>query len=118
MTKDQNLESALEHAIDAGAEDVKSMWIFFSFNTSYSYNNLQSNVSGDDGIFTFLTEPTEFYAVKTNLVNMGYSVTESNLEFLPVSRVSLSENDLQLVSGLHQKIDENPDVIKIYDNIE
>jgi transcriptional/translational regulatory protein YebC/TACO1 len=90
----------------------------FSSNTFSSYNHLKSYVSGDDGIFTFFTEPTEFYAVKTNLVKIGYSVTESNLEFLPVSRVSLSENDLQLVSALHQKIDENSDVIKIYDNIE
>ena len=68
--------------------------------------------------FAFITAPADFFAVKTAIKSKGYSVKGSGLQYLANSKVSLGENDMELASILYQKLDEDPDVVKIYDNIE
>ena len=52
------------------------------------------------------------------LGQLGYKILESNLEYIPINRVTLSEADLAAAVKLHEKLTEEPDVVKIHDNIE
>ena len=50
---------------------------------------------------------------------MGYSILESDLHYVPRNRVQIeSEEDLALISKLYSKLEEEPDVVRIHDNIE
>jgi transcriptional/translational regulatory protein YebC/TACO1 len=57
--------------------------------------------------------------VKRSVSQLGYSIIESDLLYIPRNRIQIeSEEDLALVSKLYSKLEEEPDVVKIHDNIE
>ena len=66
----------------------------------------------------FITGPQEFYNVKAAINKLGYRSVESNLHYVPVVKASLSEDELESASKLYQKLEEDPDVVKLHDNIE
>lgn len=83
-------------------------------------NDLTLNFSclGDeDGKFLFVTPPLEFYKVQNAISRKGYKILDSDLRYVPLSTVSLGEEEMEVASKLYQKLNEEPDVIKIYDNI-
>ncbi|XP_076327124.1 putative transcriptional regulatory protein Pmob_0807 [Tachypleus tridentatus] len=92
---------AIEDAIESGAEDVQEM-------------------ENEDGIpnLQFISSPAEFPKVKKYLEQAKYPIEETGLEFLPHARVPLSEEHMQLTGQLINLLEDIPDVVKIFDNIE
>lgn len=97
ISENQTLEQALNDAIEIGAEDV--------------------TVDGEES-FVFTTDPTDYYSVKNSIIRKGYKVLDSSLQFLPNNKVTLSESDLALAKKIYNKLEEEEDIVKIYDNIE
>lgn len=65
----------------------------------------------------FITEPKDFYNIKSGIDKLGYRIIESNLHYIPVVEARLNEEELQSASKLYEKLEEDPDVVKIHDNI-
>lgn len=101
-TEGITLEQALDVAIEAGAEDVRE-------------------VDSDEGIsklFQFTAEAGDFYNVKKHLEGLKYSIQSSGLQYLPNVKQKLSDNDLSVVGKLFELLENMPEVVNIYDNIE
>ncbi|PSN51062.1 Translational activator of cytochrome c oxidase 1 [Blattella germanica] len=94
------LEKAVEHAIEIGAEDVT-----------------EEETEEDGKILQFLCEPALLNQVKGKLVKLGYTIKNADNEFLPKIQVTLNDNDLENVNKLFDKLNDDPDVVKLYDNI-
>jgi len=95
LTANQTLEDATEHGIELGVEDVE-------------------DVEED---FLFITDPKDFYNIKSAIDKLGYQTKESNLHYVPVIEANLSEDEMESASKLYHKLEEDPDVVKIHDNI-
>lgn len=95
------LENAVDLAIEVGAEDVV-------------------DATEDDGqsVLQFQCEPREFYNVKTALASKSFAVRSSGLRYLPQLKVSLNDDQLNVMSRVCEVLEEHPDVVKFYDNIE
>lgn len=50
--------------------------------------------------------------------SLGLLTTDSGPEFIATTTVPLTDRDLQTAFCLIEQIDENQDVIKVYDNID
>lgn len=72
----------------------------------------------EDSNFCFTTSATDFYKVQRSLAELGYRTFESDLQYFPMRRVSLNEADMAAADKLYSKLMEDPDVVKVYDNIE
>ncbi|XP_013786906.1 uncharacterized protein LOC106470872 [Limulus polyphemus] len=94
-------EAALDDAIESGAEDVQE-------------------TENEDGVpnLQFISSPAEFPKVKKYLEQAKYPIEETGLEFLPHVRVALSEEHMQLTGQLINLLEDIPDVVKVFDNIE
>jgi transcriptional/translational regulatory protein YebC/TACO1 len=75
-------------------------------------------VDGEGHSFVFSTDPNDYYAVKNSIIHKGYKILDSSLQFLPNNKVTLSESDLELAKKIYLKLEEEEDIVKIYDNIE
>lgn len=67
--------------------------------------------------FQFYSDPLHLEKVKKNLESFNYKIIEAENHFLPNSQVSLSDSELEAVEKLCNKLEELPDVIKLYDNV-
>ncbi|KAJ9573950.1 hypothetical protein L9F63_008670 [Diploptera punctata] len=94
-----SLETAVEHAIEVGAEDV----------TAEEIENEQ--------ILQFVCDPAHLNQVKGKLMKLGYNIKNADAEFLPNNRISLSDDDLEAVQKLFDRLEDEPDVVKLHDNI-
>jgi len=93
-------EAALEHAIEVGAEDVKN------------------ESEGEDMEYKFLCDVKDFGNVREALKSLGYEIGESGLEFVPNEYVQISDVEMEVLQSLYDKLDDLPDVQKIYVNVE
>lgn len=89
------VEKATEHAIEAGAEDVR--------------------LEGET--LQFICDPKAFMSVQNNLEQLGYKITYSNVDFVPIKLQSLTENEIDTCAVLYEKLEKIPEVVKLYDNI-
>ena len=71
-----------------------------------------------DGNFEFVSDQRDFYVVSKRLLVIGYKTVHSELLYLPLNRVTLSEDDLAAAIKLHDKLSEDPDIVRVYDNIQ
>ncbi|GJQ79918.1 hypothetical protein Trydic_g18362 [Trypoxylus dichotomus] len=90
------LEIATDHAIECGAEDVSIL---------------------EDGNIEFLCSPSAFINVQRALEKLNYKITSASIEYLPNKLQTLSDTDLEICSNLFEKLENHPDVVKLYDNI-
>lgn len=90
-----DIEKATEDAIESGAEDV----------------NL------DEDHFEFICAESSFQSVQNNLVKKDYLIASADIEFIPLKRQSLSEEDLQVCLHLYDKLEALPEVIKLHNNV-
>ncbi|XP_041029671.1 translational activator of cytochrome c oxidase 1-like [Carcharodon carcharias] len=95
------LERALELAIEAGAEDVK-----------------QAEDEEEKVILKFVSDMSSLREVRERLSTLGLLTITAGPEFIPTTTVQLTDRDLEAAFCLIELIDEYPDVIKVYDNIE
>nr|XP_004655141.2 translational activator of cytochrome c oxidase 1 [Jaculus jaculus] len=96
-----DLERALELAIEAGAEDVK-----------------EDEDEEEKNIFKFVCDASSLHQVRKKLDSLGLCSVSCSLEFIPHSKVQLSNSDLEQAAHLIQALSNYEDVIHVYDNIE
>lgn len=94
-------EKALEEAILAGAEEVR-----------------EEKDENDTPIFEFIASPDEMNQVKKEFETMQYDIQDFCLEYLPVHKVTLDEEQMEAAAKLYNLLEEYPDKQKIFDNIE
>ena len=95
------LETATEHAIEAGADDVSVI------------------EDPDHGIvLEFTTSPSAFSNVKSRLSGAGYKVVYSETIYAPLSFVELTDDEFRYSTTLYERIMEHPEVVNVYTNME
>ncbi|XP_078501195.1 translational activator of cytochrome c oxidase 1 [Lissotriton helveticus] len=95
------LDRALELAIEAGAEDV-------------------TEVEDEDEktVLKFICDIPLLREVREKLDLLGLVSVSTELEFIPNTKVSLSDTDMENASNLLGLLNAHQDVIHVYDNIE
>lgn len=96
--EDQIMDAALE----AGAEDVQA----------------PEAEGKDKGVWTIVTEPTEFQRVKDELVAAGLEVMEAEIIRIPENTVPVGGDDVRKVMNLIDALEDNDDIQKVYSNAE
>ncbi|HED53603.1 MAG TPA: YebC/PmpR family DNA-binding transcriptional regulator [Phycisphaerales bacterium] len=95
-------DTIMEHAINAGAEDVQS----------------PEATDDDAGFWTVLTEPTDFQQVKTALEEAGIEIAEAQIAKIPIDPVTVTGEDAQKVITIIEAIEDNDDVQCVFTNAE
>jgi YebC/PmpR family DNA-binding regulatory protein len=89
-------DTALEIALEAGAEDV----------------------ANEDGQYVVTTDPASFHAVRTALEARGLKVTEAELAMVPRNTVHVEGKDAEAVLKLIESLEELDDVQKVWANFD
>lgn len=92
-------ETVMNTALEAGAEDVQEP-------------------EGEDGVWTILTEPTEFIAVKEAFSAAGIEIAESELTMIPDNTVAITGDDVRKLMAIVETLEDNDDVQKVHHNAE
>ena len=71
----------------------------------------------DEGNFVFTSQPIDFLQVKSGIEQAGYKVIDSNLVYVPQQKIALNEHEMEQAYKLYEKLEEDPDVVKVHDNI-
>ena len=98
-SEDQVMEAALE----SGAEDVTP----------------PENPTDDDaGVWTVLTDPTEFQRVKDALETAGIEILEAEIARIPETTVLVKGEDARKLMNLIDTLEDNDDVQKVFSNAD
>lgn len=90
-------DTLMEHALEAGASDFQA----------------------DDDAFEIITEPDDFSAVRDDLEAKGYIFASAEVEQVPDTYVSLTDEDaIKNMTRLLDMLDENDDVQSVWHNWE
>jgi transcriptional/translational regulatory protein YebC/TACO1 len=65
----------------------------------------------------FVCAPLVLNKVKGKLEKLQYNIKTADCEFIPKRQVTLSDADLEAVRKMCDKLDDDPDVVRLYDNI-
>ena len=91
-----NEDALMDTAIEAGASDV---------------------ISEEEGCFEVYTEPSDLIAVRDALAAAGFPIEEAEVEKVPSSYTSLSdEDDIKMMELLLEKLEDDDDVQNVYHN--
>jgi YebC/PmpR family DNA-binding regulatory protein len=71
----------------------------------------------DEGELVVYTAFQELQVVKENLEKAGLKIKEAGLTYLPQNKLELNDKDLEKYAEFFEKIEEQDDVVEIYDNI-
>lgn len=93
---DMDLEELELELIDAGLEELEE----------------------EEGKVTVTGDFTSFGSIGTALGDLGIEVEKSSLQRIPTSTVTLSEEEMQDVEKLIDKIEDDEDILAVYTNIE
>lgn len=99
--QDVTAEQALELAIEAGAEDVQ-----------------QTEDEEEQPLLQFICDMTDLRKVRTSLEQLGMRITSAGLEFVAHTPVLLDQTQLEAASTLIETLNDCPDVVRVWDNIE
>jgi YebC/PmpR family DNA-binding regulatory protein len=78
-----------------------------------------SDFSAEDGIYEITTETSDLEAVRTSLTEKGYRIASAEIDKIPSTYVTLSnEDDIKHMSLLLENLEDNDDVIEVYHNWE
>ncbi|AWP17681.1 putative translational activator of cytochrome c oxidase 1 [Scophthalmus maximus] len=94
-------ERALELAIEAGAEDVQ-----------------ETEDEEEQPLLKFMCDTTELNKVRASLEELGVQVVSSGTEFVPGNLLSLDPDQLDAASTLVDALNDCPDVVRVWDNIQ
>lgn len=94
-------ERALELAIEAGAEDVR-----------------ETEDEEEQRLLQFTCEMTALRRVQASLEELGTAVVSAGMEFVPRTEIALDEEQLDAASTLVEALNEYPDVVRVWDNIQ
>ncbi|MFC4653074.1 YebC/PmpR family DNA-binding transcriptional regulator [Lactococcus nasutitermitis] len=77
------------------------------------------DVTAEEGYITVYTEPADLHkALEVLKANDITEFEETDLELIPQSEVTLSDEDLEVFQGLLDALEDNEDVQKVYHNVE
>ncbi|KAJ8245917.1 hypothetical protein GJAV_G00261680 [Gymnothorax javanicus] len=96
-----SMDRALELAIEAGAEDV-----------------LEAEDEDEKPLLQFVCKVSETREVRRALEALGLPTISTSLEYLSHSPVLLPSEQLEGASRLLDVLNDNPDVIRVWDNIQ
>ncbi|KAL3967724.1 NACHT, LRR and PYD domains-containing protein 12 [Sarotherodon galilaeus] len=94
-------ERALELAIEAGAEDVQ-----------------ETEDEEEKPLLQFLCDVGDLNKVRASLKELGMEVLSAGLEFVPRTHAPLDEDHLDAASILIEALNDCPDVVRVWDNIQ
>jgi YebC/PmpR family DNA-binding regulatory protein len=92
-------DAIMSAALEAGAEDVQEP-------------------EGEDGVWTILTEPTAFLAVKEAIAAAGIEIAEAELTKIPDNTAAVSGESARQLLALVELLEDNDDVQKVHHNAE
>lgn len=95
-------EQVMDAALEAGADDVQA----------------PEADGSDKGVWTIVTEPTEFQSVKDAIEGSGIEIMEAEITRLPENTVEVSGDDVRKVMNLIDTLEDNDDIQKVYSNAE
>lgn len=90
------LEIATEHAIESGAEDVQVL---------------------EDGYIEFICSTGVFNKVQEALAKLNYKINSASIEFIPNKVQTLSDTDLEICSNLVSKLENHPEIVRVFNNV-
>jgi YebC/PmpR family DNA-binding regulatory protein len=88
-------ERMLELALEAGAEDVRTL----------------------DDAFEVVTAPSDFYAVKAALEGHGVSFADAGLTMIPKNQIRVEPKDAETLAHLVELLEEHEDVQEVHTNL-
>jgi len=88
-------ERMLELALEAGAEDVRTL----------------------DDAFEIVTGPQDFYAVKGALEGHGVRFADASLTMIPKNQIKVESKEAETLSHLVELLEEHEDVQEVYTNL-
>uniref|UniRef100_A0A1A7XHY5 Translational activator of cytochrome c oxidase 1 n=1 Tax=Iconisemion striatum TaxID=60296 RepID=A0A1A7XHY5_9TELE len=94
-------ERALELAIEAGAEDVQ-----------------EAEDEEEKTQMKFICAMVDLNKVRGSLEGLGMQILSAGLEFVPRNNTSLDEDQLEEASALIEALNDCPDVVRVWDNIQ
>lgn len=100
--QDLDAEKALDVAIEAGAEDVQ-------LKTSKEEQELP--------FLEFYCEPADLFNVKKE-VEKSYNVEDAYVGFIANITVELSDKDMEATSSFLEELEELPEIVRIYENVQ
>lgn len=89
-------ETALEAALEAGAQDLRR----------------------EDAQFVVTTDPSDFHSVRTALEERGLRITESELAMIPKTTVHVEGKEAETLLKLLEEIEDLEDVQKVWANFD
>ncbi len=93
---DSDEDAIMEHALDAGAEDIRE----------------------EDDIFEIITAPEDFEAVKTALEKASIPFSDAEITMLPQNTSNLEGKEAEQMIRLVENLDDCDDVQKVYTNAD
>ena len=96
-------DTIMDKALEAGADDVQAP---------------EGADEENKGVWTVLTEPTEFIAVKEALEADGVEILEAEIARIPENTVEVAGDDIRKVMNLIEALEDNDDVQKVYSNAD
>lgn len=61
---------------------------------------------------------TDLRKVQASLVELGTTIVSAGMEFVPRTEMALGEDQLDAASTLVEALNEYPDVVRVWDNIQ
>lgn len=95
-------DQVMDAALEAGADDVQA----------------PEADGSDKGVWTIVTEPTEFQSVKDAIEGSGIEIMEAEITRLPENTVEVAGDDVRKVMNLIDALEDNDDIQKVYSNAE
>lgn len=92
-------EQLLEHALEAGAEDIEAP-------------------EGDDGFWVVSTQVNDYMAVRQALEAAGIGIESAEITKIPDQTVALGPEDSEKLMRLIDALEDNDDVQKVYSTAE
>jgi transcriptional/translational regulatory protein YebC/TACO1 len=68
-------------------------------------------------VLQFVCAPQVLNQVRGKLEKLQYNIKAADFEFIPKTQITLSDADLEAVRKLYDKLENDPDVVRLYDNI-
>ena len=95
--EDVDEEKLMEDALEAGAIDFLT----------------------DDGVFDVRTEPADFSAIREDLEQKGYTFLSAEIEYVPSTYTTLTnEDDIKNMGKMLEMFEDNDDVQAVWHNWE
>ena len=91
----------MEIALEAGAEDVQAP---------------EGATDDEPGVWTVLTDPTDFQTVKEAIEAAGLTIQEAEIGRIPQQTVEVRGDDVRKLINLVDALEDNDDVQKVYSN--